>query len=443
MMTQTHQMDTAFYQSFPIMTARADIAARVEGVLSHPRLVTTKWLRTVPAAMDELLAEMPPACVIDFASPEFDAFALLEGIHEDAWLMQTGIIAIHASGEAADRLDALQGHNLIIALPENRIEANLPTVMRIVKSNRRLLVHRGLREALIDNFTASFELNNDVTEARCFANLVCNFLFNSGKVDNTGKRQVQLAITEMLMNAIEHGNCGISHEQKTGWLESGRDIQELIAERMMQKQYNGTRVGFEYSVMEDRASFCVTDQGEGFDWRSLQDPAEEENLLALHGRGIAMTRMSVTNLAYNEKGNQVRFEIPLDSQEQPLTPKLFQGQPARRVNAGEEVMREGDESDNVYYIASGRYDVIANGHPVYRLTPDDIFIGEMAFLLGGRRSATVVAATDGLLVPIGKRELLLKIRENPHYGLFLARLMAERLASQNANAGNGEEEVLL
>jgi CRP-like cAMP-binding protein len=68
---------------------------------------------------------------------------------------------------------------------------------------------------------------------------------------------------------------------------------------------------------------------------------------------------------------------------------------------------------------------------VSSLTPDDVFMGEMSFLLNNRRSATVRAETDGTLIRISKRDFVRAIKEKPHYALFLSRLLAQRMARRN------------
>jgi CRP-like cAMP-binding protein len=55
----------------------------------------------------------------------------------------------------------------------------------------------------------------------------------------------------------------------------------------------------------------------------------------------------------------------------------------------------------------------------------------MSFLLDNRRSATVVARTPGRLIRISKKEFVGAIRRKPHYALFLARLLAQRVQRAN------------
>ena len=74
------------------------------------------------------------------------------------------------------------------------------------------------------------------------------------------------------------------------------------------------------------------------------------------------------------------------------------------------------------------------------LTPADIFIGEMAFLMNDRRSATVVSIGEGSLIKIPKMNFMKLIEEYPHYGIFLSRLLANRLARQSKITAKLKEE---
>ena len=75
------------------------------------------------------------------------------------------------------------------------------------------------------------------------------------------------------------------------------------------------------------------------------------------------------------------------------------------------------------------------------LTPADIFIGEMAFLTNDRRSATIVAIGKGTLVKVPKMKFMKLIESYPHYGIFLSRLLADRLARQSRESASLKAEL--
>ena len=72
-----------------------------------------------------------------------------------------------------------------------------------------------------------------------------------------------------------------------------------------------------------------------------------------------------------------------------------------------------------------------SGKTVSRLTADDVFMGEMSFLLNNQRSATIRATDEGRLIRISKKEFVEAIKQKPHYALFLSRLLAQRIARLN------------
>ena len=96
----------------------------------------------------------------------------------------------------------------------------------------------------------------------------------------------------------------------------------------------------------------------------------------------------------------------------------------------EVVCREGDCSNDLFFILSGRFAVYANKKLATVLTPDDLFIGEMAFLLNDHRTATILAVGDCRLIRSPKADFLMMIRKNPHYGIFLSKMLAQRLLRQ-------------
>ncbi len=69
-------------------------------------------------------------------------------------------------------------------------------------------------------------------------------------------------------------------------------------------------------------------------------------------------------------------------------------------------------------------------------------MGEMSFLLSNRRSATVVAKGPCNLIKISKQDFVNLIKGSPHYGIFLARLLAQRLARLNSRTAKLNTEYL-
>jgi hypothetical protein len=388
-------------------------------------------LDSIEKSVEYLNIEMPDLFLVDFSDDAIDAFALLDIIMKDPWLLHGGLIALCNNYEISSRLEKVCGANIVVILSEEEIENQLPRVMDIIRNNRRILFQRQLGSDIIGNIFGSFKLENNPVEAHCYANLICNFLYNANRLDLEKKDLLRFSLYEMLINAIEHGNCGITYDEKTKYLEEGGFIENLITQRCRDRSIADKRVTFEYTITPSCAKFLIADEGEGFDWREIKNAEDGEVSLALHGRGILVTKRLVQNFSFNEKGNEVNFEVGYTTRAANVTPRLFTDMEQVEINQGDTVFNEGEPSNFLYYIAKGEYDVIVGETIISTLCADDIFMGEMSFLLNNKRSATVKASMPGTLIRISKKDFVEAIKQYPHYALFLSRLLAQRIRRSN------------
>ena len=116
--------------------------------------------------------------------------------------------------------------------------------------------------------------------------------------------ELGLALRELLLNAIEHGNLGFGYAEKSRSLDAG-DWKQRVTERQRQSEYADRQIEVCSTWERDRVVIVIRDEGPGFDWRDLPDPTDPDNLLVAHGRGVLMARLSVDSLRYNDAGNEV------------------------------------------------------------------------------------------------------------------------------------------
>jgi DNA-binding response OmpR family regulator len=114
---------------------------------------------------------------------------------------------------------------------------------------------------------------------------------------------VRIALLEILTNAIEHGNLGISLVEKRAALADGT-LRTLYAERAAALPWRDRTVLVDYELTPSRLLYRIADEGDGFDWRSLPDFADPDNLLAGSGRGIVVAKLCMDSVAFNERGNE-------------------------------------------------------------------------------------------------------------------------------------------
>ncbi len=101
-----------------------------------------------------------------------------------------------------------------------------------------------------------------------------------------------------------------------------------------------------------------------------------------------------------------------------------------RFRQGEAIIREGEPGEEMFFIESGRVQVIRGQGPrtllLAELEAGDLF-GEMALLTGAPRSATVMALSDVDLWVMSRSDFDEVVTAYPNLALALSRLLSERL----------------
>src|ERR1700733_4160 len=106
------------------------------------------------------------------------------------------------------------------------------------------------------------------------------------------------------------------------------------------------------------------------------------------------------------------------------------GAPTRDYKAGDIIFRQGDAADELYIVKSGTVE-IRLGNRLLDTLPELSIFGEMALIDRSPRSATVVAATDTTIVPVGEKQFLFLVSRTPHFALNVMRILAQRLRTAN------------
>lgn len=115
---------------------------------------------------------------------------------------------------------------------------------------------------------------------------------------------VVVGLWELIVNAVEHGNLGISYEEKSRLNEN--DQLEAEISRLLELPENASKtVTLKVEKTVDEIHFTIQDQGEGFDWETYMD-FSPERVFDSHGRGIAMANnFSFDRIEYQGCGNRV------------------------------------------------------------------------------------------------------------------------------------------
>lgn len=122
--------------------------------------------------------------------------------------------------------------------------------------------------------------------------------------------KVAMGLSELLINAVEHGNLGITYKEKTKLIQDNAWEAELN-QRLALQQYASRRASVMLTRDNNEIRFVVADQGDGFDWKPFME-FSPDRAFDPHGRGISMARMlSFDAIEYQGNGNTVVATVKL------------------------------------------------------------------------------------------------------------------------------------
>jgi len=126
------------------------------------------------------------------------------------------------------------------------------------------------------------------------------------------KKLLRLGLSELFINAVEHGNLGITAEEKLQLKNDGGWLDEI--DRRLSLRENCDKI-VQLMVRRDDRQFVleIKDQGDGFDWKRALEKTSEPLGFAKAGRGLAIARKAgLDALSFLGKGNHVHCAFGLD-----------------------------------------------------------------------------------------------------------------------------------
>ena len=122
---------------------------------------------------------------------------------------------------------------------------------------------------------------------------------------------LRVALQELLINAIEHGNLNITPEEKMNALMNDTYDQLLRERRQLPElKQRRVRLSLMHDVQAGTIQFRICDEGNGFDWEAMLGlDAQQLPKTAGAGRGIFLVRTLVPDVKYHGNGNEVTLNL--------------------------------------------------------------------------------------------------------------------------------------
>lgn len=249
--------------------------------------------------------------VTDIRMPVMSGLELIE--KTKALSHDIGFIVVSGHAAAEDVIEALRaGARNFLRKPYSfeELEESILTEVKHFRAFRENRQRQEREEALEDFITSidsvAYTIPNDIAWINPLAFRLVGYMNAVSFCGEEGRLNVALGLIEMITNAIEHGNLGITSDEKIALKGEGEEVYyRELSRRASEEPYKSRQVKVVFTLGHDRASFRIEDEGDGFDTARLPDPTDPEMLFALSGRGILLTRTFLDDVSYNDKGNAV------------------------------------------------------------------------------------------------------------------------------------------
>ncbi len=246
--------------------------------------------------------EAPDMVITDVRMPRRDGLSVAMAIRQES--PKTPVTVITGHGNESMVLEALRaGVTDFIKKPVRFEELTMALErMEAALALARQQVAELPPAVTVDERSWVYTFRNDLSVIPLFVDV----LLRRGGVASDAKTEAELsvALREMLINAVEHGSFELTYEEKSRALEMGT-LTKVLEERFADPVFSKRKVMINVRRTSSQICIQIRDEGPGFNWRALPDPTDPTYLLADHGRGVLLARLSVDDLSYNAAGNKV------------------------------------------------------------------------------------------------------------------------------------------
>ncbi|NQV33620.1 MAG: response regulator [Phycisphaeraceae bacterium] len=245
------------------------------------------------------------AVLLDWLMPEMNGIELLRIMKKDTAYSQIPVIMQTTRTKKENILEGIS-NGAYYYLPK-------PYKMQALQAVLRGAIEEHERNVELQKRAAAFETRVDdfiVQGVIRFRTIEEGNRISAWLARFSANEYTSAGLIELFTNAVEHGNLGITYDQKTQLLLDS-DLDEEIDRRLTLPENCGKFVEVRFARDMDQMNVHVIDQGPGFDCTKYLD-FDPERAFDPHGRGIALSNNKFfSGVTYLGTGNDVEIEFPL------------------------------------------------------------------------------------------------------------------------------------
>ncbi len=243
--------------------------------------------------------------ILDRMMPVLDGMALLRRMKAEARFGRMPVIMQTAAAAPEQVREGLDAGAYYYLTKPYQAEALLAIVRAALEEAReraglaaRIAAHADALR-LMDEAEFGFRTLEEANQLAAFLAQAC-----------PGPDMAVMGLSELMVNAVEHGNLGISYAEKKRLKLEDRWLEE-VEQRLADERYRQRRARVRVRRLPTELEFTIVDEGAGFDWAEFLE-LSPERAYDPNGRGIALARqVSFARLEYRDAGNVVVAAVDL------------------------------------------------------------------------------------------------------------------------------------
>lgn len=241
--------------------------------------------------------------LLDRMMPRMSGMEVLAKMSEHPELKYIPVILQTAKVSKEDILEGLKAgayYYLTKPFTSDILHSVVKTAVKDRGFNKALLASLNVTKSsikLLKNASFEFRSLNDVSAVSSLVACACD-----------EPEKIAMGLSELMINAIEHGNLHIGYEEKSALRKKG-EWESEIANRLEMPEHKDKFASIDVVNDSNGVTFTITDQGHGFEWDGFMD-FDTSRVMDNHGRGIAMAnKLYFSKLKYEGNGNKVTVMV--------------------------------------------------------------------------------------------------------------------------------------
>lgn len=253
-------------------------------------------------ALERIGEDAPDVVLTDLDMPEMDGLALVRMLHQQDPTLP--VILMTAKGSEDIATEALKA-GAASYVPKRDFRQGILDALQIVTDASQARQKRQAVFQYMAESSSKFVLRNNHEATSALVGFFQEALRQMDICPEGDLVRVGTALSEAMVNAIDHGNLELSSKLRDG--ENSNAYHNLGEKRRQQEPYCNRKVYVACQVTPDEAVFSIRDEGPGFDPSTLPDPYDPANLMRPHGRGLMLIRTFMDKVTFSESGNEIRL----------------------------------------------------------------------------------------------------------------------------------------